>query len=505
MEKKSLNRAVLVGGHPVLEGAARGYANKGYSLVEFASARELLERLGSGEGGDVVLGMKELFIAEDMRCNADAVNDSIALLQYFAECPSVEFFRCHMLIQDRNMFDLFRNGTCSDMYRSKMELIPFNENSLWGEKVFFGSFDSVGEPVGYLHGRTVHIVFFGLNDFSHSLAEYASLVCHYPNYVRDHSLRTRITVIDGQMSQKWRSFVNSRQHLFANSYYRYIDLISKPMSKEFHKPEYEGRRGDFVDVEWEFVNATVSSPVLREKLVLWSSSSAQQLTVMLCDGEQMENVSVMQQLPYQLKENGIPLYMRVKDKNMAKALKMGNVIPFGYDSPDYDISVPLVKMAKAVNYVYNCCSEVPLVEIDWVVAEKDWRRLGMAKRFSCISNAMTIKTKMRSLGLPEFDWSQFYGISAREIEIISRVEHNRWCVEELLLGFRPANDREQKAIEENISLKGKFKEMSVHYDLRSYDDLRPDSSGKDVRDFDRYLSAAIPLIANSLNEEERNG
>ena len=40
-----------------------------------------------------------------------------------------------------------------------------------------------------------------------------------------------------------------------------------------------------------------------------------------------------------------------------------------------------------------------------------------------------------------------------------------------------------------------LKKRKIHYDLRAYNDLRPDSSGKPVQIYDRCLSACIPLVA----------
>ena len=117
------------------------------------------------------------------------------------------------------------------------------------------------------------------------------------------------------------------------------------------------------------------------------------------------------------------------------------------------------------------------------------------KRMSNIYNAMTIGVKMRSMGFKEDDWDKFYDMSQEDIETLAEVEHNRWSVEELMLGWRPCTDQEQREVESDISMKEILKKRKIHYDLRAYNDLRPDSSGKPVQIYDRCLSACIPLIA----------
>jgi hypothetical protein len=75
-------------------------------------------------------------------------------------------------------------------------------------------------------------------------------------------------------------------------------------------------------------------------------------------------------------------------------------------------------------------------------------------------------------------------------------------VEELLLGFRPVTDGEQEILEKDITRKREFRDRFIHYDLRAYDDLRPDADGTDVKIYDRCISAAIPMIAGTFRKEE---
>ena len=84
---------------------------------------------------------------------------------------------------------------------------------------------------------------------------------------------------------------------------------------------------------------------------------------------------------------------------------------------------------------------------------------------------------------------------------VAEVEHNRWSVEELILGFRPVTDEEQEILEKDITRKREFRDRFIHYDLRAYDDLRPDANGTDVRIYDKCISAAIPLIAGTFRKE----
>lgn len=143
------------------------------------------------------------------------------------------------------------------------------------------------------------------------------------------------------------------------------------------------------------------------------------------------------------------------------------------------------------------------VEIDKDERERLWAEESNVKRMSCIYNAMTIPTKMRSLGLDENEWDKFYDIPQQDIEIMAQVEHNRWSVEELILGFRPCTDEEQEKIAADVrKQKAAYKARKIHYDLRAYNDLRPDGTGKPVQVYDLCLTSSLPLIAKAFADEK---
>ena len=97
----------------------------------------------------------------------------------------------------------------------------------------------------------------------------------------------------------------------------------------------------------------------------------------------------------------------------------------------------------------------------------------------------------------------FVNIPQQDIELLGRVEHNRWCVEELIMGFRPCTEQEEQAIAADVkTLKNAYKARGIHYDLRAYDDLRPDGTGKPVQIYDLCLCSCLPMIAKAFAEEK---
>ena len=162
-------------------------------------------------------------------------------------------------------------------------------------------------------------------------------------------------------------------------------------------------------------------------------------------------------------------------------------------------------MAKRVNYVYNYCFSLSddrqvcaPAEIDIDEADRLWDSIPtLTKQYSNIFNAMTIGAKMHSLGHEPNDWHTYYALSRQEVDTLTEVEHNRWSVEELILGFRPVDNNEQAAVENDIAMKKKLRNEKVHYDLRAFSDLRPDATGKNVDIYDRALTQSIPLIVKT--------
>lgn len=92
------------------------------------------------------------------------------------------------------------------------------------------------------------------------------MLLHYPEYELDSGLRNRISILADD-AKSIHDFLFEFQELFDNSYWRIVDLrVDKPMV-ELHKPQYEGKRKDFVDIEWEFIighRASVTSSFAGE-------------------------------------------------------------------------------------------------------------------------------------------------------------------------------------------------------------------------------------------------
>lgn len=475
-------RVLIIGKHPIARNLIQQYEVSG-TIVE--------QRNSISVDGISINNYGELCILSD-----DGEDDkAIAMLatigaEYDLDAHKGKKLVCHLLLRSNHILQMLQVCDFCDIVKEKIDVYPFTMDEVWSRSIILDY-----RPITLQSEEHVHLVIFGMDDISEMVAIQAAHVSHFPNYVRNHNLRTRITMVDVEAEKKSQMFIMKYQHLFDNSYYRVVRPSEEIAITEFHKPIYEGKREDFVDIEWEFVEAESWNAVVREKLCLWANDPKQLLTVVMAYNDVSKNKCESLLLPQDIYNVSIPIYV------------------YSQQIDGYNVKLPLVRMAKNINYIYDRCYNENIenwkgklryaVEINKEDREKSWAKLSNVKRMSSIYNAMTIPTKMRSLGLEENEWDKFYDIPQQDIEIMAQVEHNRWSVEELILGFRSCTDEEQEEIAADVKTqKDVFKTRKIHYDLRAYNDLRPDGTGKPVQVYDLCLSSCLPLIAKAFADEK---
>lgn len=332
-----------------------------------------------------------------------------------------------------------------------------------------------------------------------------ALTMHFPSYELNERNRTRITLIVKEM-ETVHDIVFEYKELLDNSYWRIVDLTGKKPEIELHRPQYEGKRKDFVDLEWEFVLCHFSNLLLQEKLRRWANDSKQKLVITLGYDDDMKNKNYAEKLRNRLSDS--VEVIAHKNDPLAESEKKKE----------------LMEMAKYLHYFYKVCYEQKHVptELPENEVNKAWNDIdNETLKKSNLYNVMSIPVKMQILGHDRNDWNTLYALTAEEIEMLTAVEHNRWCVERLIQGMRPCTDDERTEVKEDIirrlndpiyreknpiSLKKRYKiERNAHYDLCAFSELDIDESGKHVSRYDRDLTAAIPLIVKTFNDRYYNG
>ena len=81
-------------------------------------------------------------------------------------------------------------------------------------------------------------------------------------------------------------------------------------------------------------------------------------------------------------------------------------------------------------------------------------------------------------------------LSDEELEITARTEHNRWNIERLLMGYRPATPEEAERATADPAYKKRLKDTEfVHINIAPYDAI-PEST----REIDRIMTRLLQRI-----------
>ena len=530
-----MENVIIIGNHAVAQDLVRQYEAMGCRVLRKDAAQAAGVDINDFDEACLLTGAAAADrMGEDGR--------ALALLEQIAEGYDLprhggRRLRCHLLLQSPTMLRALQQTDFQEAVNERLEVYPFTMEDCWGKNVLvhlpgiasdFPMADR--EPITAGSRERAHIVVCGFDRQAEAVVVNAALTLHFPNYRSTDAapIRTRITVVSPDVRARSRELVACYQHLFDHSFYRTVDVGAR--STEVHRPLYDGRRKEFVDVEWEFVEGDATHEAVRQKLAAWCADRRQHLSIFVSGGDEERDLALSMSLPWQVYESGVPVFVHQERKAVADALRRtsqyGRIYPFGMKDCGYDVTLPLVGMAKLLNYFYACSYGdvgVP-TELPAALVEQEWQKLSSLRmRLSNIYHVMTLTTKMHSLGHTPDDAATFYALTREEIEQIAATEHNRWSVERLLQGVRPCTDEESQAIRQNIAdiiafdkgelpgnaprpenLKRKLRER-CHFDLRAYEDLEVDATGKNVQVYDYDLTAAIPLIVKTYFEDNRHG
>lgn len=419
-----------------------------------------------------------------------------------------------------------------------------------GKKVYY--------PAVYGNGITpddpkyVHLVFIGTTYFAVAFAMEAAHVLHFPNF-RKKGVRTLITFIDINSDKEKDVFIARNRHFFEIQPYYYCDLSQGEEYKskdEYLRDEYvyfnkdrnyQDDDSNFLDVEFEFIKGDIFSKNVQNVVSNWAKDKDNQyLSIFLALADQRTNFAFGMNMPDEVYDNEIPIFIRqdrsdnfvsnlraidealkkVDKKNTyAKVVngevstkilggRYANIYPFGMNEVAYCGDEKSLARAKLINYLYCTANysdykfqsilvldSMPKTQIE-EEANRLWRDLSVALKWSNLYNAYTIRTKLATLqAMRGIDISTDSGmhdiqpLSDNEVEELGVVEHNRWNVEKLLMGYRKPHKEEDKyAYPEYANELKKNKEHYIHHDIRPFKQLGS------VKELDYEFSRYIPWL-----------
>ena len=391
--------------------------------------------------------------------------------------------------------------------------------------------------------KPVHLVFVGTTNFAVAFANEAAHVLHFPNFKKDGDPRTRITFIDINADKEKDEFITRNRHFFEVQSYSYRDMsyqddgASQPSavtSCRISPMRFHGADADFLDVEFEFIKGDVFSPQVQNLICEWAGDHGhgRYLSIFLALRDQRQNFVMGMNMPDEVYDNSIPLFIRqdrsdnfvteLRDadasrqydykyydaqtgriRTQKRTLRYANIYPFGMNETGFCEDEQSLRRAKLINYLYATADYTvnkfrPVLALDampeadiWAEAEARWRPLSVALKWSNLYAAYAIPAKLDSLramrGLSLSDSSRDQQpLSEYEVEQLSPVEHNRWNVEKLLMGYRKPLAHEDQYVH-GADL-GKNKNLFIHHDIRPFGQLGS------VDELDREFTRYIPWI-----------
>lgn len=425
---------------------------------------------------------------------------------------------CYVLFENQSTYAILQQ---QDLTVTHLTFHPFSISELWAQKLFveckyenkedgkesveYLPMDRSG--IGYDSGNTVHLVILGMSKMGVALGVQASHLCHFPNFIRDSSLKTRITFIDEDADREMYFLQGRYYHLFNEIDYTY-ENIEAPEKNHDNK-----QHPKFTDVEWRFIKGSVEHPAVREKLKEYGNEKDTFLTIAVCYDSSAAAIACGLYLPDEVYKSGAQILVRQDTpysvlSMLRSTARYGNVKPFGMTDLCLDLSKNNDVLPMIVNYVYDYYYhkvEEPGVIPSLPELEKLWTKLKTAKKWSNRYNANMFSVKLRS-----FDIRPDEALENETVELLAEVEHNRWNIEELLLGYRPTTPEEKKEIGTDFYLKEEKKKHFIHNDICPYHaiadmDTGPEANGnkiRNTREYDICLSRAIPVILGYMEKNE---
>lgn len=482
---------------------------------------------------------------DDIESFHDSLNvQCVTLIAKICKHNNRKDLPCHVLFDYKTTYHVFQYADLSPEITDYIDFHPFNFYDFWARKVLVaGSAKEENikyKPLDYIpitskdSDKFVHLIIIGMSKMGQAIALQAAHIAHFPNYRKK---KTKITFIDRNCKEEMGEFKQKCGELFKVSRSRYIDADAWLEAKERyvkgdpsineerfitqygladeyqHLVDKDDEDKEFIDIEWEFIKGNDHNSVVQDFLQEYVSNENAIITVAVCLNITHISLRSAMHLPNSYYDKEIPILVQQRktstmastlngkgfDESKRENLLYKNITPFGmiYDCYDLRIasSLEVCKRIAATYDYYFRYGKNPTI-LDSAEIDKIWDNTSITKRWSNIFSATSIPTKLRCIGI-KWDINSPNTISdltESEIDLLAEIEHNRWNMEELLLGYRPVNEKEDKIIDADKSKKGYYKKRYIHYDIRPYYGLKEDEKGIKVEVYDKVLVKALPLI-----------
>ena len=438
---------------------------------------------------------------------------------------------CRVMFEYQTTFSVFQFYDINKEVSKIIDFKPFNYYETWAQKVLINkNIDSEKIKAGFVSGGYlpldgadgikqnddvhVHLFIVGMSRIGVAMAIEAAHLCHYPNY-EEKRIRTKITFIDKNAAKEKDFLIGRFKDLFALSHWRY-GIVCKNGTLEWNPQDtyipvgYEHLGGDFLDIEWEFINGGLETSAVQD-YILASANPATKVTIAICLPESNSSHAAALYLDKKIYESDsvlqVLVYNRYGDAVVRAISDSGSLHPYCGKLRHYGHScIEFLKELKQSEEIgtkignrYNEIKEkhiIPALEKAQMEEKQGGGYNGKSatsKFWSNVYNGNTIWSKLRSISYKGGE------LSAKDIQLLSDVEHNRWNIEQLLMNFRALSVQEQKDIIDGIKDKEEFKSKMAHLNICSNSRLiELKTVDVTARAYDEGLTTLLPDIYNGL-------
>ena len=398
---------------------------------------------------------------------------------------------CRVMFEYQTTFSVFQFSDLDASKRQQINFRPFNFYEMWAQRIFVKSLDvapknkeeiympldtwyedngkRVCHGITYESDKQVHLVVVGMSKVGIAMAVEAAHVAHYPNFLRDTKLRTKITFIDANAWQEMHFFTGRYKDLFELSHWSYQDTTGRRKAIT-HTPDqakwnHLGNLEELIDIEWEFIEGALESPAVQNYMRDLEANENELLTVAMCLTQTHQAVAGALYMPQETiaKAVQVLVYQPFNDSiignisgTTAVNERYKRFKPFGMVTSGCEVVGMSDRAARLINHVYWDVRDWKLEQLesvdrdwDYAVSNAENGKSGAAARWSNIYNANTIATKLRSIGWTDDAAKPVQDIEEQMVLRLAMVEHNRWTVEQLLLNYRPVSAAVQLELKED--------------------------------------------------------
>lgn len=412
----------------------------------------------------------------------------------------------------------------------------------------------------------VHLVVVGMSKMGVALGVQALLNAHYLNYskaesesdnTRRNRLRTRITFIDAEADKEMNFFKGRYDNLFALMRHRYVDASDPDFVQKCS--DFDGQWDDpftkagtqwahlsddgsnFIDAEVEFMKGEIESAGVRQYLKSLTDTDKEsvrnsRLTIAICLTRTHQAISASLYMPNEVYKKVQEVWVYQKEAsdiidNLIDTeqtdLRYKKLRPFGMLYGDYMSDRTLYLKALLVNAAYDVNEKTYINFVDkdtYKDLRPTWKELTIDKKLSNKFFADSVYQKIRGVYADDPQSYSFKYITGflkdckeddiktiiqkldDNKQILAICEHNRWNMQQLLLGYSPCTkDLDERFRQMNDMAKSDhgngYKQWKVAHGYASMKPLEQYKLKRDDPDFRK-----LPIgIFNSFKNECKEG